>query len=188
MKNFDLGSTIRDIRRQHSLTLDQLALQINMSKGALSKIETNKVSPPVATLIKIASAMNVHIGAFFSKGSDESNTIFVPQKKRRQIGTQNVPMKMQALCVDGSFPNRMLPIYVTIKRTQNPPPRTHHPGEEFLHILRGKMTYAVGQEEFNVGPGDSLYFRSSVPHGPLRLDSSRVELLSISVENGATHR
>jgi hypothetical protein len=38
------------------------------------------------------------------------------------------------------------------------------PGEEFLVALNGAILFTVGSREFVLGPGDALYFDSSIPH------------------------
>jgi len=39
-----------------------------------------------------------------------------------------------------------------------------HDGEEFIFILEGRMSYRVGNTEYALEPGDSLYFDSIEKH------------------------
>ena len=39
-----------------------------------------------------------------------------------------------------------------------------HPGEEFYYVLEGTLRLQVGDEVFNLNPGDSLHFKSTVKH------------------------
>ena len=39
-----------------------------------------------------------------------------------------------------------------------------HPGEEFLLVLKGAIEVQVGEREFRLDTGDSLYFDSELPH------------------------
>lgn len=39
-----------------------------------------------------------------------------------------------------------------------------HNGEEFIFILEGKMNYKVGNTEYTLNEGDSLYFDSIEKH------------------------
>ena len=57
-----IGQRIRTLRLQRSVTLDQLADRVRLTKGQLSKIENGLVSSPVSTLTRIASALGVGPG------------------------------------------------------------------------------------------------------------------------------
>src|SRR5690606_5050848 len=39
-----------------------------------------------------------------------------------------------------------------------------HDGEEFIFMLEGEMKYKVGNVEYVLGPGDSVYFNSLEEH------------------------
>ena len=39
-----------------------------------------------------------------------------------------------------------------------------HSGEEWWHVLKGKLVAAVGENTYELGEGDSIYLNSSVPH------------------------
>ena len=39
-----------------------------------------------------------------------------------------------------------------------------HPGEEFLLVLKGAIEVQVGERQFRLDAGDSLYFDSELPH------------------------
>ena len=53
----NIGRQIRQLRLQRRLTLKEVSDITGLSKPALSQIETNNGSPPIATLIKIATAL-----------------------------------------------------------------------------------------------------------------------------------
>ena len=44
------------------------------------------------------------------------------------------------------------------------------------------MTYRHGSQTYDMGPGDSLFFDSDVPHGPEELVELPVRLLSLIVQ------
>jgi quercetin dioxygenase-like cupin family protein len=39
-----------------------------------------------------------------------------------------------------------------------------HAGEEFVYVLEGEIKFRVGNIEYRLGPGDSLYFDSEAEH------------------------
>lgn len=65
-----ISDKIQQTRKNKGLTLAQLSEEVGLSKGLLSRIENNQVSPPIATLSKIARGLEVPISIFFEE--DES--------------------------------------------------------------------------------------------------------------------
>jgi uncharacterized cupin superfamily protein len=39
-----------------------------------------------------------------------------------------------------------------------------HTGQEFVYCLEGRVSYAIGDEKFQLDPGDSLLFEAHLPH------------------------
>jgi transcriptional regulator with XRE-family HTH domain len=61
-----VGTKIRQIRREAGLRLDDIAARTGLYKTNLSRIENEKQSKPnLATLEKIAGALNCQVGDFF---------------------------------------------------------------------------------------------------------------------------
>jgi transcriptional regulator with XRE-family HTH domain len=51
-----LGTTIRELRQKHGLTIASVAEQVGISRGMLSKIENAQTSTSLETVTKLASA------------------------------------------------------------------------------------------------------------------------------------
>jgi len=63
--NHAIGYRIRGLRMQRELTLKQLAGRSNLSVSLISQIERAESSASLASLYKIATALNVRIADFF---------------------------------------------------------------------------------------------------------------------------
>jgi len=37
-------------------------------------------------------------------------------------------------------------------------------GEEFVHVLGGRLAVEYGERQFELGPGDSMYYNAQIPH------------------------
>jgi transcriptional regulator with XRE-family HTH domain len=61
-----IGSHIREIRKKQDMTLEELSDKANLDWSFLARIETGKAVPSVMSLVKIAKALNVSAGDFFS--------------------------------------------------------------------------------------------------------------------------
>lgn len=169
LASLDIGSQVRNLRNQRELTLQEMSDLTGLSKPNLSQIENNIITPPIATLLKISSALGVAIGIFFQKTNHKSNVVVVRKKDRygiakgphiSHIGYQYEPLAYPK--VD----KNMEPFVVNMdEREAEDIVFNNHIGEEFLFVLEGQLEFRCGDEIITLEEGDSLYFESSVPHG-----------------------
>ena len=71
MSEYNIGAKIKELRRAKKLTLQDVANETGFSTALISQIENNNVSPPIATLSKIAGFFDVKIGHFFTENEEE---------------------------------------------------------------------------------------------------------------------
>ena len=76
-----LGVQIRLFRRQHDLSVSDLAGAAGISTGMLSKIENGQISPSLSTLQAIAAALGTPISSLFSTFEDRQDCSFVKAKQ-----------------------------------------------------------------------------------------------------------
>ncbi len=169
LASLDIGSQIRKLRNGRELTLQDLADLSGLSKPNLSQIENNLVTPPIATLLKISTALGVPIGHFFQATGQESSIVVVRREDRygvakgqhiSHIGYQYEPLAYPK--VD----KHMEPFIVHMEeREPSEIVYNNHRGEEFLYVLEGTLEFRCGDSIITLREGDSLYFDSVVPHG-----------------------
>ena len=58
---YELGSRLRELRKQQGFTQKALARRINKSKSAIASYESDRQMPPLEVLISIASVLNVSL-------------------------------------------------------------------------------------------------------------------------------
>jgi quercetin dioxygenase-like cupin family protein len=54
-----------------------------------------------------------------------------------------------------------------------------HEGEEFIHVLSGKLAMEYGSNKDVLHEGDSVYYDSIVPHRVFSSDSNPVRILAV---------
>jgi transcriptional regulator with XRE-family HTH domain len=181
---FQIGQKIRALRTERSVTLDQLATEVGLTKGQVSKIENGKVSSPVSTLTRIAVALAVEPGYFFQNTREGSPRAVMVRKPERKVivgrGTK-LGHSYESLAFGLSFKKDFEPYLMRIEERNIDPSKNifRHPGHELLYMLKGKMDYRFGGQVFHLEPGDSLYFDGTTEHGPTRVYQPPVEFLSI---------
>jgi transcriptional regulator with XRE-family HTH domain len=170
IRKLKLGEKIKSLRLMNRYTLSQVASQTGLSIALLSQIENNAVSPPVATLLRIAQALGVTIGYFFREEESKDGAVIVRKGERKKV-FRGLPSQhresgytYEALAYTKNF-KRMEPFLVEFepKKKENLV-FLNHRGEEFVFLFKGQLAFHYNQKEMNMEPGDSLYFDSAVPH------------------------
>jgi transcriptional regulator with XRE-family HTH domain len=165
MEELRIVRKIRSLRLQNRLTLQKVAERTGFTKSYLSMVESGKKSPPIATLSKIAKALNVDIAAFFEQKRPEDRITWVQKGEGKVVvrdGTifgyryeSVAPTKRQ---------KKMEPFIVTHLPKSKEGGWFDHEGEEFFYVLEGKIRFLYGDKEYLLKEGDCLYFDSSIPH------------------------
>jgi transcriptional regulator with XRE-family HTH domain len=154
------GGRIRSLRRQRGMTLKQVGELSGLSTPFLSQVERDKVSPAVASLAGIARALGVSMNFFVNVPGDGDS--FRQPRDVSVFQLNGGSAKLARLA--GRFEGRQLePMLIRI-----PPgggvPRFEHTGEEFLYVLRGRLTVSVGKQKRTLGPGSSGHHLSTISH------------------------
>lgn len=163
----NIADKIRQIRKSKGLTLAQFGEIVGLSKGLLSRIENNQVSPPIGTLSKISQGLEVPIAIFFENAEEDSKRYTVTKvNERRQvvrygtkIGFTYYSIKsMKRPCAMQAF------IMQTPPHKKEPKVLFDHQGEELLLVLKGEMEFVYGKEKIRLDVGDAIHFDPSEPH------------------------
>lgn len=176
-----IGENIRNIRKQIAMTLDKLAIEVGVTKSTLSKIETGKIIPPIATLLRIANALNVKVTMFFME-KEKRPSYVVTRKNYGQIVTfdeSRVGYVYEAIATN--MADKLAEPYLCTIDNRDKSIEFQHPGEEFIYILSGKIEYTVGTDKLILSAGDSLYFDSSNIHHFRTLSTKPVKMLFIKI-------
>ena len=185
VEEFDIGAKIRALRLDRRLTLQDVARETGFSSALISQIENNNVSPPIATLARIAHALRVKVSYFFDSDNTKGRFEVVRPAERRRVdrvmsrlGTkQGYTYEALAFRVRS---RKMTPFLLIIAKDSEPRESLYtHEGEEFLFVLAGRAALEVGEEHFTLEAGDSVYLDSSLKHRLLREGEEEAKVLAI---------
>lgn len=160
-----VGMRVRRLRRARGLSLDAVAAAAGTSKSLLSKIENARVSSPVSTYSRIATALGATIGDLLGAG-EERPCVLVRRDERKPTSRRgsHIGYTYEALGYK-KRDKRMEPFLLRYPAGLAQAPSFTHDGEEFVFLLRGRLEFVHGGERFRLAPGDSLYLDGRVPHG-----------------------
>ena len=180
-----IGPKIAALRKAQGLSLQQLANSSDVSAAAIHKIERSGMVPTVTTLLKIAGALGVPVGYFVAEeGPHPESVHFTKAKTGRAVFTPHEGLALTG--ISGSYRQFQAAAAVA---TMSPGADSgtkllKHPGEELVFVLSGRVHFTVGQQEFPMGPGDSLHFNGDVPHNWRNQSKRPAELRWVALRNG----
>lgn len=175
MDMLNIGDRIRLLRMKQKRTLQEIADGSELSKSMISKIENNKTVPSVAALVKIAQALGTNISSLLEKDGWMNAVVTTRQKAE-----ENVTLTDKGYAI---FPyaseyhdKKMQPFLFVARKGEVKPHQLFHEGEEFIFVLRGEMKMQVGETEYTLKEGDSLYFNALQKHGIIPISDEVVYL------------
>lgn len=161
-----IGAAIRALRQERGLSLRDLSRLTGFSISFLSLVERGRSSLALTSLQTVASALGTNVGRFFPDESEPREPIQVPHVTRAS-GAQALSTGSQRTYkpLSGRGSDRVLePLLVSVEPSDTIEERYSHPGEEFAYVLSGELLFVIDGLEYRLGPGDSIHFKSTVPH------------------------
>ena len=171
-----VGTRLRNLRREQNLSQKDLAAQCGMSLNAISLIERDAISPNVATLQRLATALNVRMGYFF-ESDEQASVIYVKAGERQGITSRGVTIEGMGLRL---AEQQVQPYILSFAPRSDIGSRlVTHTGHEFACCLRGTLEYEVDNVTYNLGAGDMLLFEASLPHSCQNTSAEEARLLLV---------
>jgi transcriptional regulator with XRE-family HTH domain len=159
----DIGPKIREIRLRKGLKLKDIAKETGLSISLISQVENNNTSPSLSTLIKLSNYLGTDT-SFFLENSEKKENATVCHKKDRKFWTGNDKKIFFELLNPSVRNNKMEIVFATLKSFEILPEKYTHEGEEFGLVLKGQIQVEVGDESYVLNEGDTIYFKSTLPH------------------------
>ncbi len=158
----DIGPKIKARRLSNHQTLKQLAEKVGCTSAYLSQIENGKVSPSIASLKKIAEALQANITDFFMEVAPDEPVVLRPDQ-RVLISLKRWNAKVWSMISDPKN-KRMQPFYTIIQPGGGSHGSYSHVGEEFGIVLKGQLEIELDGSVHLVHQNESFYYSSSRPH------------------------
>lgn len=164
-----IGQRIKELRSQQSLTLEELAARSGCTPGFLSQIERNRAVPSIATLDAIAEALDTRVSDFFPDTIKTAKIVRHDQRESFQFEGSSTIYSL----LSTKFPHAAIDAFlmtIVPAREALPTDETRaHVGEEFYYVLQGILRLWYGDTFYDLCPGDTVHFRSTLKH---RLENS----------------
>ncbi|MEV7414574.1 XRE family transcriptional regulator [Streptomyces sp. NPDC089919] len=165
---------LRELRRRTGLTLEAAAARARMSPAHLSRLETGRRQPSLPMLLGLARTY----GATVSELLGESAAAPDPIVRGGGTGAREADGWTYWQAGGSGRGMQALRVHVPYGRSQGELVRVH-PGEEWLHVLKGRLRLHLGEAEHLLEEGDSAHFDSLTPHRIAAARPGGTELLFV---------
>ena len=172
------------IRQEKNLSLEELSNLTGFETDLLAKIEKSEVQPQLGTVIKLSKALD---SAFGRLVSGVGNRLYsLTRKEDQKVVSRSTAQKGQrelyaykrlAPEVKGRHMEALI-----VHLEENPDEEfSVHDGEEFIYVLDGTVLFKIGDDGFELEPGDSVYYLSTTSH-MLGAKEGRATILAVLYE------
>ncbi len=168
-----LGRRIRVLRTERGLTLSGLAARVGITRSFLSGVERGVAYPSLMVLRSIAAALEVPVFLLFT--GPESNGAVVRRDSRKVIRPPGAPVEYELVSPD--LRRKIEMIIVRLKPGLDSQAMAHE-GEECALVLKGRVVITVGDVDYDLDEGDSIYYDSGLPHKARAAGNEPAEIVS----------
>ena len=173
-----IGVSIRRLREEQDMTLRELAKDVGVSPSFLSQVEQGKASPSLATLKSIANELQTTVGRLIDDDGNQPGERLVTTERQRKAFKQSGNGVQMYLLSESSPYKQMQPLLFKLGQSAASGESTYsHYGQEFVLILKGSLEISLGDKNYKLKKGDSIYFNSSTPHSFKNLFKGDTEAL-----------
>ncbi|MFE8957817.1 helix-turn-helix domain-containing protein [Streptomyces iakyrus] len=164
---------LRALRRQASLTLEVAARAAGLSPAHLSRLETGQRQPSLPMLLALARVYGTTVSELLGETVAERDSVI------RAADMEPTAAGGWTYWQAGAPGRGMQALRVHVPHGSQGDIVRVHPGEEWLHVLRGRLRLRLGDTTHRLAAGDSAHFDSLTPHRIAAEDHDGVELLFV---------
>ncbi|MBO5064864.1 MAG: AMP-binding protein [Clostridia bacterium] len=171
----EMAARIRELREIENLSVAEMAIKTDVSESEYLACENGESDLNFAFIYRCALAFNVDVTSIIEGHSPKlSNYVYTKAGKGQKIEKAH---GMTYYNLAASFKNKIAePLFVRSSYDETKQHRdielTTHAGQELDIVIDGKLKVQVGEHYEVLGPGDSIYYDSSTPHGMIAVDGS----------------
>jgi transcriptional regulator with XRE-family HTH domain len=178
-----VGDRLRILRAERNLSQRALAQLASISPNSISLIERDEISPSVATLQNLATALRVRVSYFF-EDETEQNVLHVKAGQRSAVDSQGVRIESIGSRIHAQ---EIEPFLVRLApHTSSGERQVIHAGHEVVYCLKGRLEYLIDGTIYQVEEGDFVLFEAGLPHLWRNPYDTEAEFLLILQTPGAT--
>ena len=160
-----VGTAIRAARERAGLSMRSLAAQCGVSQPFLSQVEKGTASPSLATLYRLASALDVAPADLLPPLPVNGDVRLVRATAGQRLAVHDGPGAAVGRLLQGD-PARMLEVYhYDVRRDDDLDAWFASESEMLVYLERGRLDVELeGLGTWHLGAGDALFHPGAVRH------------------------
>lgn len=177
-----ISNRLREVRKEKNITLQELADLAGVSKGLISQIENSRTIPSLLVLLNIIKELKIDLNEFFK----DINLNPIDKKailRRSEDYTAFEKENASGFLYKRIFSTTIQDYHVDFVLLTLQPGATRLPVQteayEFKYMISGNIEYTVGNQQFELRQGDSLFFDGTELHNPVNNQSTDAIMLVI---------
>ena len=152
---------------------------MGVEKDLVEQYESGTVEIPVGYLLKVSQCCGVDLTTLISGGEPHLKHYALVRKGQGFAVERRKDYDYKSLAYNFAG-RKMEPFMITVPaKAAEEMNFTSHSGQEFIHLLQGRLEVRVGGSILALEPGDSLYFDSNASHGMRGLDGQPAVFLDV---------
>ena len=171
----EMAARIKELREIEALTAEEMAEKTAVSVEEYIACENGESDLNFAFIYRCALAFNVNVTDIIEGTSPNLKSYVVTRKGLGQVIQKAHGMTYFGLA--SAFKKRIAePLYVHSVYDEDAQNKdielTTHTGQEFDIVIEGHLKVQVGEHTEVLGPGDTIYYDSSTPHGMIAVNGA----------------
>ena len=183
----EIAERIREMREIVGYTETEMAEKTEVSVEQYHSYEQGTVDFPFTFMHKCALAFGVELTDLLEGQSAKLSSYTVTRRGMGPVTASEDGITIQNMAA--MFRQKLAtPYWVTYqysKELQSQPIHTTtHAGQEFDLVVKGTLRVRVGEHEEVLHEGDSIFYKSSTPHGMIAVDGQDCVFLAMIMASG----
>ena len=171
----EMAARIRELRELEGISVEAMADKVGCSAEEYPEYEAGKRDMHFTFIYRCAIALNVNVTEIIEGTSPKLRSYTLTRAGGAQVISSAHGMTYYNMAY--AFQNRIAePLYVRSVYDESaqgkPIDLTSHAGQECDIVVSGNLRVQVGRHSEILGPGDSIYYDSSTPHGMIAVGGS----------------
>lgn len=177
----EIASRLKELREACEYSIPQLAKELGIDASVYASYEESGADIPISVIYQISRKFNVDFAEILTGTSAKLRTYHVVRKGEGKEIDRYPGYSFKDLAYRFSK-KIMQPLLVTIDPSDKPAALVTHSGEEFNMVLSGSVVVTLGDKEFTLDEGDTIYFNPEIPHGQRCSGNAPVTFLTMIAE------
>jgi len=175
----EIAPRIRGLRDALDMSVEDLAAKTGVAAEVVREYESGDSEIPVGFLMKVAQTCHVDLTVLISGVEPHLRGYSLVRHGEGLSVERRKDYDYKSLAYRFSG-RKMEPFLITVP-PKSPAEMTSvsHSGQEFIHVMEGRLGLRLGDEDLELEPGDSLYFDSQTPHALRGLDGRQAVFLDV---------